>query len=304
MSQRLMLAMLFTGVVFAGACAGWAQEEAPESPVVPASYEPITSAGKYNMEPAVSPDGKRIAYSSNRTGNYDIFVRHLSEQGEIQRTSHPKHDQHPSWVGSDLVFESNRTGSWDLFRTRADEEGGQLQWSSRPGDETYASVHPETGRILYVARPKRGFFLSFGPRDADICVAEEDPNQSRVIAQGMEPRWSPDGKRVVFSSRRAKNPDIWVVSAEGGAATQLTTDRAADMTPCFSPSGSRIVFSSKRAGNYDLWVMEADGSRKTQLTTHPNDESEPFWAADGMIYFVFKEKTGSSNIYAIEEPPR
>jgi len=297
-----------TSAIFLGLCSlvwialgGLAAADSDSDVPIPASYEQITFTEKHDADPSVSQDGKWIAFASDRTGNYDLYVRELAGQGETQKTFHSKHDRHPSWSGTDLVYESNRTGSWDLFKMDTKQGQGELQWSSSPGTEAYASIGPN-GKLLFNSAPKKGLNLSFVKKDMDISVAQDSPNQATVIAKGIDPRWSPDGGKVVFSSRRTKNSDIWIVSADGGATTQMTTDRAHDLNPCFSPDGKRIVFCSKRAGNYDLWMMNADGSGKTQLTTHPKDETSPFWAVDGKIYFVLAEKTGTTNIYAIKAP--
>ncbi len=70
---------------------------------------------------------------------------------------------------------------------------------------------------------------------------------------------SPDGRRLLVSSDRSGNRDIWVLPAEGGAMTQLTTNPTGDGRARWLPDGREIAFRSRRSGNLDLWVMPAEG---------------------------------------------
>ena len=295
-SRKLIAILLSSAFIFSVTLTFAKKEEAP----IPEHYEQITFTESEDLDPAVSPDGKTIAFASDRTGNFDIYFRVLGQAGESQKTFSPKDERHPSWAGDALVYQSDRTGNWNLFKMNLDGGPGEVQWTSDPGQEKYPSVHPDTGKVLFVQAEKKGFFL-LSRRDRSIMVAEDNPRQASEIAQGLDPRWSPEGSHVVFSSRRTKNFDIWLVPADGGAAMQLTTHKKHDESPCFSPDGEKIVFTSERTGNFDLWVMNADGSGKMQLTTYEEDETAPCWGPDGKIYFVLKEGR-ARNIYAIDAP--
>jgi TolB protein len=72
----------------------------------------------------------------------------------------------------------------------------------------------------------------------------------------MTPRWSPDGKRILFSSWRTGNPEIYIAGYDGSGLTQLTDNLSWDVHAAWSPDGKRIAFDSDRMGNFDIWVME------------------------------------------------
>jgi Tol biopolymer transport system component len=87
--------------------------------------------------------------------------------------------------------------------------------------------------------------------------------------------------RLVFSSNRDGNPEIYVVDLAGGEPRRLTSNNANDWLPDWSPDGGRIVFTSHRTGSYDLWVMNADGSGQAAWVTTGAWDEYARWAPDG-----------------------
>lgn len=92
---------------------------------------------------------------------------------------------------------------------------------------------------------------------------------------------SPDGKRIVLSSDRSGNPDLWIMPTDGGEMTQLTTDPTPDWFPSWSPDGSEIAFYAYRSGNRHIWVMPAGGGVARQVTLGESEDYHPVWSPDG-----------------------
>jgi len=88
--------------------------------------------------------------------------------------------------------------------------------------------------------------------------------------EGDHAGWSPDGKRIVFSSTRDGGQlHIFVMNADGSGVTQLTSGGFVDDDPVWSPDGKRIAFHSTRdGGDEDIFVMNADGSGVIPLTNN------------------------------------
>src|ERR1041384_948717 len=103
-----------------------------------------------------------------------------------------------------------------------------------------------------------------------------------------QPDWSPDGTKIVFSSRRDGNNEIYVMNADGSHAINLTNNTGDDENPSWSPDGSQIVFDSNPSvgSNHQIFVMNADGSNPIQLTTMTYN-FDPTWSSNGdKIAFV------------------
>lgn len=265
----------------------------------------ITFGEKRDVDPAVSPDGKHLVFSSNRTGTYNLFMAGLNDDkaGFTQVTQGKKDDRFPCWASDSkrLYFSSRRTGNGDLYETSFDGAAGFLQLTESDSREECPTVNPKSGELVYSRSPKQ--VLKVNPK-LEIVLREAKGNALSpiVLGEGDEPRFAPDGQRVAFVSHRTKNNDIWLMDADGARQTQLTTDPKDDVNPAFSPDGSKIVFASKRAGSFDIWVMNADGTGQRQLTTSMQDETQPFWSVGGYIYFSRRNSESQSNIFRMPAP--
>ena len=108
-------------------------------------------------------------------------------------------------------------------------------------------------------------------------------NQQRLTENLFDdwyPSWSPDGKRIAFSSDRQGDFgsfEIYVMDTDGGNQRRLTNDPQYDGSPSWSPDGKRIIFVSERDGNYEIYVMDADGDNQRNLTKHGGEDFSPAW---------------------------
>ncbi len=107
----------------------------------------------------------------------------------------------------------------------------------------------------------------------------------QLTEDGRQAAWSPDGTEIAFRSRRSGNPDIWVVSADGGEPRQVTDHPGLDQNPEWSPDGKWLVFQSLGRGSR-LWRIPAAGG-EAEPVTEEGLAYGPYWSPDGKeIYFV------------------
>jgi Tol biopolymer transport system component len=114
-------------------------------------------------------------------------------------------------------------------------------------------------------------------------------NLTRSPARDGEPSWSPDGRRLAFSSQRSGNGDIYVMEGDGSAVVRLTTTDGIDHVPRWSPDGSRILFRREATVGSEpaLFVMNADGSGEFDVSPGAGWEDQGEWSPDGRrIAFV------------------
>jgi Tol biopolymer transport system component len=123
-----------------------------------------------------------------------------------------------------------------------------------------------------------------------------------TIGEGIntDPCYSPDGKRIAFSSTRDGNYEIYVMDADGGNVRRLTRNPYRDVRPRFSPDGKRIAFTSHRDGNAEIYVMNADGTEQRRVTNHPERDDYAAWHPDGKRLVIVSERDGKHDLYMIE----
>ncbi|HPG66366.1 MAG TPA: hypothetical protein PLO37_05920 [Candidatus Hydrogenedentes bacterium] len=264
----------------------------------------ITFGDCRDCNPAVSPDGKHMAFASDRTGPFNIYLLTFGESGVRQLTQSKKDDCRPSWShnGKHIIFDSRRTGSGDLYEMANDGAAGFLQMTDRADRDEWPNYDITDTGLVFATASVKGFSKVNPKMDVVYAQVKGQANTARVLADGDEPKVSPDGKRVLFVSNRTKNKDLWIMGLDGGLQTQLTTDPKDDTNPAFSPKGDQVVFASNRAGSFDLWVMNVDGSDVRQLTSTPENETEPCWSVGGYIYYTRDAGERKSSIYRIKAP--
>ena len=109
-------------------------------------------------------------------------------------------------------------------------------------------------------------------------------------------RLSPDGTRVVFSTRHKSHLDIFSANADGTAPIQLTRTPSYDSEPAWSPDGLRVIFSSNRTGDYQIFDMDADGSDVRQLTDESFGAGKPRYSSSGWTsWLVLHPRSGKIN---------
>ena len=112
-------------------------------------------------------------------------------------------------------------------------------------------------------------------------------------AMDHSPDWSPDGRRIVFSSNRDGKNEIYVMDADGSNVKRLTNNLADDVHPGWSSDGLRILFESERDGNREIYVMDADGGNQIRLTRNNATDGSATLSPDGsLIAFASNRDTG------------
>ena len=253
-----------------------------------ARIQQLTHEGR-NLRPAWSPDGRKVAYYSNRSGNDDIWVASLDSGEELQLTTDAASDRRPNWSpdGDWIAFDSDRAGNRDIWIMRAD--GSELkQLTSSPREELFASWSPDGKRIA---------FFSYGSGTNELWVIDADGSNPTPVLPRLaseqaqqctfachQPAWNQRSDKLVFHSEQSGNRDIWVVNVNGTGLTRLTTDPSEDYFPSWTPDG-RVVFMTERVGADKVWndvqVINPDGSQETTLFTQVAHGGPFYWSPEG-----------------------
>lgn len=111
-----------------------------------------------------------------------------------------------------------------------------------------------------------------------------DSIQVVLFKEGVQfayPRWSNDGKRVLYQSNETGTWQICVMNADGTSIQRITHDTSNNNYPDWSPDNRMVAFVSDRTGDEDVYVMNMDGSGLRNLSKHPNRDIHPYWSPDG-----------------------
>jgi Tol biopolymer transport system component len=264
----------------------------------------ITAYGISPNDPAWSPDGTKIAFSSNpnKTRYSEIYIvdtdgsnlRRLTYNEVGDTKSDYREDRYPAWSpdGTKIAYNSYGDTGWEIFTMNAD---GSDQTQLTKDDENPRDIGPNGNltrfRDNYLPAwspdgKKIADEVSSQPGGSGIYTMNSDgSNPTLVIAEGGQPDWSPDGTKLVYRSNLAGKAvqNIYIADADGSNPVKLTanTDGAVYLQfPVWSPDGTKIAFSSnldEKEEAEELYVIDADGRNLRRLTHTPDVDRSPDW---------------------------
>jgi TolB protein len=227
----------------------------------------VTSDPSDDMMPSVSPDGKHVAFVSNRTGNWDVFTMATEGGPPTQITFESDDEVQPTWSpdGKQLAFarKNARTSRWEIW--------------------TASAMQPSGSTFLC-----EGFLPRWCPDASNNCLLFQRARQQGSRFYGV---WT-----IQLHNGQAMNPTE-IVSAQNAAIIQ----------PSWGPDGKRIVFTTvvdpiAQAGDLpeqsDLWVINVDGTGRSRLTGGHFRNMQPVWGSDDKIYFV-SNRAGVENLWCV-----
>jgi len=230
----------------------------------------LTKNSLTDVFPAVSRDGRKLAFTRDLHGYAQIFVMDVRDGSERQLTHVPANSGLPAWSpdGERIAFATDRNGpdeGDEIWVMNADGSEQRPVTRSLPSTkDAWPSWAPD-GRRLTFARETGA--------DSAIYVVDVDGTGLRRLARDAQaldtqPAWAPDGKLIVYESDLFMLPgQLFAVRPDGSRRRQLTDPSiGASSRPSWSWDGKRIVFMASRVHHTDIWTMRADGTHQMQLT--------------------------------------
>ncbi|MCE2403896.1 MAG: PD40 domain-containing protein [Dehalococcoidia bacterium] len=241
----------------------------------------LTVNNAVDSRPLWSPDRKWVAFVSEESGDPEINRLQVGpDEAKPQRLTHSPGDDHMHWWspdGSRIAFISDRSGQPEVYVIGAD--------GSKTGITRITSG--EFAELRLDGWSSDGRWLAFVPNTSEegpgIMIRNPDGvNLMRLTSfQDYDARWSPDNRKIVYTSERDGNQEIYVMNSDGSSQTRLTHNDSPDHSPSWSPDGLKIAFVSERDGNQEIYVMKADGAGVTRYTANDAVDESPVWSPDG-----------------------
>ena len=256
-----------------------------------------------DREPAVAPDGRTVAFTRGGiTINETLHLLPLSSEmrpaGEPRKLAGGRPSHSPAWTsdGREIVFESQ----------------GHLE---RIGLADGATPRELLGLGTNIATPtvSRTGRLVFAKNTQDTNVWRQEipagagtlPPPIRLIAStadDRDARYSPDGTRIVLTSNRSGNEEIWVCGSDGAHCVQITNINRPYIltgTPRWSHDGKWIAFDSAWEGRFNVYVVSENGGSPRRLTDNSATAAIPSWSQDGNWIYFSSAKTGRSEVWKV-----
>ena len=276
---------------------------------------PAQSLG--DSTPAFSPDGRTLAFSrSIDFGLSDLYLwssshRSIPAGGEKRLTFENRGASRPAWTadGGEIIF----SAQFELWRIDVPGSAGKtlkVQQLASLGDNLIEPAISHSGQRLTYMHIL--FHSNIWRLAAPMVVspgAHNDKTPKPVSGAApflsstrndSAPQFSPDGRKIAFTSDRSGNLEIWVSDSDGSNSFQLTSfGGPAVTTPRWSPDGGRIAFDSDAAGEYDIWVIGANGGKAQRMTWHPANDGNPSWSRDGQWIYFDSARTGEQQVWKI-----
>jgi Tol biopolymer transport system component/tRNA A-37 threonylcarbamoyl transferase component Bud32 len=248
----------------------------------------LVSSENAVSDPAISPDGKMLAYTAVDQGRQDLFVGRVAGGGRIRLTNDDSGEASPRFSpdGEAIVYTRLGAGMKVPELWLVPTLGGQAVRAVESAlDATWS---PDGKRLAFVIRrPGEGEALGLSGTDGTNLSIIMRSDAAYPFFR--HPSWSPDGKQLaVARSLGGVSSELWLVPLDGSPPRRLSSDPPAVFSdrPVFTPDAKGLVHQSNRSGATNLWIMPLDGGPPRRLTAGPGPDELPSIARNGAMVFV------------------
>jgi Tol biopolymer transport system component len=260
--------------------------------------------------------GDVLAFSSNRDGNWEIYLLDVAQKVEVNITHHPADEVTPAWSPDGrLAFETNRDGDREIYVL--DMNSGLLQ--NDTNNPTTAEAFPAwngDGQLAFVSYvdgdsdvyqidPLRDHWLNMTSDSAasehpdwsqngflafdsnrngawrihvlNTYTATERNVRGSLEERQYDPTWSPDSQWLAFQSIYGQQSDIHLIHLTTGEIQSLTDDAATDSEPSWSLDGRNLAFISRRDGNDEIYIIDMESRAVQRMTFDSAMDRQPAW---------------------------
>jgi serine/threonine protein kinase len=257
-------------------------------------FRAVTNFSGVQSHPALSPDGRSVAFVSNRDGHYNIYVGLLNGANPVKLTDDPNLKTTPCWSpdGTEIAYgRLNDSGIWDIWKVPA-LGGTSRRFVLNASDPAWS----RDGRWLAYRTSSTGaIWIS----DASGQNGRELTRAQNELFGNSGPRFSPDGREIAYAaSLGGPSGELEIVDVESGKVRRLTHDAALVLSPAWSADGQSIYFASSRGGTPNIWKIAEKGGEPEQITSGQGDDIQLDISADGkrIVFSTFRSNVNLAEL--------
>jgi len=235
--------------------------------------EQLTNSRSISMNPALSPDGKHLAYIDFTSGRPTLYIKSLTG-GSVAAVGKSAVSIDPGWrsnseVAATLSFDGNQ----EIYLVNTDGTLARRVTNSKSIDIS-PTFSPDGSKMVFVSS-RNGL-----PQLFIQDLASGDVKRLTFSGRyNTQPSWSPAGDKIVYTTwEKGGEINIFTINPDGSGLMQLTQRCGENKSPCWSPDGEMIVFTSNRQGKEKLYVMSSKGGNERLLLQGDGEQTQPSWS--------------------------
>ncbi len=259
----------------------------------------LTEKKGINLCPVWSPDGKKIAFLSNRTGNFDVFVLECNGTNQINLSDSPENNSCPSWSpdSSRITYISRVDKGESIFIINTDGTGKIQITNGKDWKDTKPLWSPDGSKIAFMStRRGKNDIYTINPDTMELVkLTGNDLNISDFL-------WSPDGNFIAFIAKNDKQSDLYIMNSNGTMVTNITNDNGTEYELSWSHDSRKIAFSTTEytENTANICVIDIETGQKTSITSDGIWKTNLSWSDDSNKILFCSGTKDLSDIYEIK----
>jgi Tol biopolymer transport system component len=249
-----------------------------------------------NAFAASGPFTTKVAFTSDRDGNSEIYTVSPSGSLPTRLTNNPAIDTHVAFSpdGKKIAFTSDRDGNNEVYVMNADGSA-QTRVTSNPASDSQPTWSPDGNRLVFLSTRGGGFDIFVMNADGTgVTQLTNDPGFD------VDPAFSPAGNKIVFVSSRDGNHEIYTMNPDGTNQTRLTNNTLFESRPDFSPDGTKVIFGRNLPDSgQQIVTMNLNGANQVVLTSAGANGNAAFSPDGNRIFFNSTRDLVGTELYSM-----